>query len=102
MNNYIIPANSKKSQMFLGFLTLIDAFIFGAGILVTLALLLVFKNASIGLLIVALIPLLVTSLLVMPVPNYHNVLQLITNVLTFYNRRRKYYWKGWCIYDGSK
>jgi hypothetical protein len=102
MNNYLIPANSKKSQMFLGFLTLIDAFIFGAGILVTLALLLVFKNASIGLLIVALIPLLVTSLLVMPVPNYHNVLQLITNVLTFYNRRRKYYWKGWCIYDGSK
>jgi hypothetical protein len=29
MNNYLIPANSKKSQMFLGFLTLVDAIIFG-------------------------------------------------------------------------
>lgn len=102
MNNYLIPANSKKSQMFLGFLTLVDTIIFGTGIIVTLGLLLIFKNASIGYLIIALIPLLVTAFLVLPVPNYHNVLQLITNVLTFYNRRRRYYWKGWCIYDGSK
>lgn len=99
MNQYLIPANSKKSQLLLGFLTYLDAAIFGTGILTTVVLLVIFKNASFAVLIICLIPLLVTAFLVLPIQYYHNMLQLITNILGFYNSRRHYYWKGWCVKD---
>ena len=102
MNEYLIPANSKKSQLILGFLTVIDLFIFGIGLACTLVMLLIFKNPSLGMMIVMLLPLLVSTFLVLPVPNYHNMLQLIVNVVSFFIGRRRYYWKGWCIQDGEE
>lgn len=101
MNEYLIPANSKKSQLILGFLTPIDLAIFLVGLGVTLLMLLIFRNPGIIMMILMLLPLLVATLLVLPVPNYHNVLQLITNILTFFNGRKRYMWKGWCIQDGD-
>ena len=80
-NNYLIPANTKKSQYILGFFTPTDLILFGIGCLISFALLLI------------------VSFLVMPVPHYHNVLQLITNIFNFYTNQRKYYWKGWSIYE---
>lgn len=97
MNEYLIPANSKKSQLILGFLTPIDLGIFLVGLTITLIMLMIFKNPSIGMMIIMLLPLLLATFLVLPVPNYHNILQLITNVLNFFTKRRNYYWKGWCI-----
>ena len=99
-NNYLIPANSKKSMMILGFFTPIDLAIFGLGCTVTLTLLFLFNDrVEIGALLMILSPALLSAFLVMPVPNYHNVLQLLTNIVLFVFGRKRFYWKGWCIYD---
>ena len=99
MNEYLIPANSKKSQLILGYLTPIDLIIFLVGLTTTLLLLVIFKNPSIIIMVGMLLPLLIATFLVLPVPNYHNMLQLITNVILFFTKRRRYYWKGWCILE---
>lgn len=99
-NNYLIPANSKKSMMILGFFTPIDLIIFGVGCTITLSLLFLFNDkVEMGSLLLILSPALVSAFLVMPVPNYHNVLQLITNIVMFVFSRKRLYWKGWCIRD---
>ncbi len=97
MNNYLIPANSKKSQLILGFFTGLDLILFGTGVGVTLILLLIIQSAKIGVMILILCPALITGFLVLPVPHYHNVLQFIINVYTFYSETRKYVWRGWCF-----
>ncbi len=99
MNNFIIPANTKKSQLILGWFTPTDLIIFGTGCALTIIMLIIMQNAKFGELILILLPALVTGFLVMPVPNYHNVLQLLTNIFNFYKNRRNYYWKGWCVSD---
>ena len=101
-NNYLIPANSKKSQLILGFFTPVDLIIFGVGCAITLALLFVFNNkVNIGALLLILSPALIASFLVLPVPNYHNILQLLTNIITFIFGRKRLYWKGWCVKVGK-
>ena len=99
MNNYIIPANTKKSQLILGFFTPVDLILFGSGCGITILLLMVIHNATFGEMILMLLPALITGFLVMPVMYYHNVLQLITNIFNYYLNTRRYYWKGWCVYD---
>ena len=96
MNNYLIPANSKKSQLILGFFTGIDLILFGSGVGLTLILLLTIQSANMGVMLLILAPALITGFLVMPIPNYHNVLQFIVNLYTYFTERRRYYWKGWC------
>ncbi len=98
-NNFIIPANTKKSQLILGFFTPSDLIIFGTGVSLTIILLLFMQDASFIELVFILLPALITGFLVMPVPHYHNILQLLTNIITFYNGRRRYYWRGWCVRD---
>ena len=99
MNNYLIPANTKKSKLILGFFTPIDLIIFGTGCTITLILLVIFQGMNFSMALVILMPALISGFLVVPVPNYHNVLQLLTNIFTFYLNRKRYYWKGWCIRD---
>ena len=102
MENYLIPANSKKSQLILGFFTPIDLIIFSVGVVLTFTMLLVIKTSSLGLMLLILTPALISTFLVLPVPHYHNMLQLLTNIFTFYGGRRRYYWKGWCMHDGNE
>ena len=98
---YLIPANSKKSSLILGLFTEADAWIFGGGVGLTLLLLLVIHADTFWGMAVTLIPGLVAAFLVFPVPNYHNILQLLINIYTFYFvRQRTYTWKGWCYKDG--
>ena len=101
MNNYLIPANSKKSQLILGFFRGIDLILFGSGVGITLILLLTIQSANLGVMLLILAPALITGFLVMPVPNYHNVLQFIVNLYTYFSERRRYYWKGWCYQNGE-
>ncbi len=96
MNNYIIPANSKKSQLILGFFTQTDLILFGSGAATTMVLLMAIDGPTFYQLILMLLPLLITGFLVMPVMHYHNVLQFLTNFFTFALGRKRYYWKGWC------
>ena len=96
MNNYLIPANSKKSQLILGFFTLTDIILFGFGCGLTILLLMIVQ------MILILMPAVITGFLVTPVMHYHNVLQFITNVCNFIFNPRRYYWKGWCVKDEFK
>ena len=74
--NYLIPANTKKSKLILGFFTPVDLIIFGVGVSVTIIMLLIFQGMTFNMAIVILMPALISGFLVIPVPNYHNVLQL--------------------------
>ena len=101
-NNYIIPANTKKSQLIFGFFTPVDLILFGSGCFITILMLVIIQNASFGELILMILPAAIAGFLVMPVTHYHNILQLLTNIVNFYSNRRKYYWRGWCISDESE
>ena len=102
MNSYLIPANSKKSMLKLGLFTNLDLILFGSGVGLTVLLLLVLPGNGIVSLLLTLLPALISAFLVFPIANYHNVLQLIINIYTFYFvRQRTYVWKGWCYKDGN-
>ena len=99
-NNYLIPANSKKSQLILGFFTGVDLIILGIGCAITLSLLIIFgQSLSTWQSVIVLIPAVISGFLVTPVLHYHNVLQFITNVVKFLFNPRRYYWRGWCAKD---
>lgn len=100
--NYLIPANSKKSGMILGLFTPIDLIIFGSGVGLTLILLIALQAASLSTIIAILSPALISGFLVFPVPNYHNVLQLIINMVTYFFKPKDYIWRGWDYKNGNK
>ena len=97
MGNYLIPANSKKSMLILGVFTTTDLILFGSGVGTTGLLLLIITTSSIYEMILLILPALITGLLVMPVPNYHNVLGFLSSLIKYFSNRRRYYWKGWCV-----
>ncbi len=103
MNNYLIPANSKKSQMILGLFTPGDLIVFLTGIAITVALLIAFKSNNLATLLGFASPALLGTFLVAPVPNYHNVMTLMGNAINFATGQKKYYWRGWCAsYDSNR
>lgn len=95
MQEYIMPANSKKSGLILGLFTPADLVVLSIGLPISVVLLLMFKNAGLFMLILAIIPGLTAVLLVFPVPHYHNVMQLLINIFKYYTGRKKYEWRGW-------
>jgi len=98
-DSYLVPANAKRGTLWLNVFRPIDAAIFGIGVLVTLFLLAVFANDNIITLIICILPAGITGLLVVPIPNYHNVLCAIQSIIAFYSNSREYEWKGWCFYE---
>ena len=102
MNGYLVPANTKKSLLIFNMLRPIDAFILGIGILISVVLLLIFNDVNTLMLIVSCIPMVISLILVLPIPNYHNTLVALQSILRFYNERRNYIWKGWCVYNEFK
>jgi len=95
MQEYIMPANSKKSGLILGLFTIKDLIVLSIGVPISVILLLIFRTAGLLMLILAIIPGSITILLVFPVPHYHNVMQLLTNIFKYYSGRKKYEWRGW-------
>ena len=102
MNVTMVPANTKKSMLIFSMLRPIDAIILGTGIGISVILLLIFSNAGTLITLVSCIPMAISLILVMPIPNYHNTLVALQSIYRFYNERRNYIWKGWCIYDEYK
>lgn len=103
MNNYLIPANTKKSMLIFGLFNKLDLILFGTGIGLTLIFLLVLPiDNNFVVAIIALLPAVITGFLVMPVPNYHNIRTLINSAFKFIMGQRKFKWKGWCVLDGEK
>ena len=97
MNNYLIPANSKKSLLIFGVFNKIDLIMFGIGISATLLLLLILPVDKIVFAVIAIAPGLITGFLVLPIPNYHNMLTIIREGFNFFTQRRNFIWKGWCF-----
>jgi len=102
MRGSLVPANTKKSMLIFSILRPIDAIILGVGISISVFFLLILGNSGTLLLLVACIPMLVSLILVLPIPNYHNTLVALQSIMRFYNERRNYIWKGWCVYDEFK
>lgn len=101
-NQYLIPANSKKSMLLLGLFEWLDLYILGGGVGITMLLIFLIPMNNLTLTAVALAPGLICSFLVMPFPNYHNVRVLIKEMLTYALERKNYIWKGWCSRDEFK
>ncbi|MDD2490254.1 MAG: hypothetical protein PHY26_03280, partial [Bacilli bacterium] len=68
---------------------------------VSITLIMIFSMTADNLVktIIILGPGLLSGFLVLPVPNYHNVLTVLSSALSFLTERRRFIWKGWCFYD---
>ncbi len=97
--NYLIPANTKRGTLIFGIFRPADAIIFGVGVLVTIVLLAIMPVGTTLQLLLVLLPAAICTFLVIPVPNYHNMLTIIIELYTFLTTRQKYIWKGWCVKD---
>ena len=95
--NYLIPANTKKSQLFFGVFNTFDLILFGTGLGISLLLLIALPVEDLTFALIAVAPGLITGFLVFPIPYYHNVLTVIKNVIIFYTTRQEFIWKGWCV-----
>ena len=93
---FLVPANSKRAKLIFGFFKPFDLVIFIIGIGLTFVLLMVFSLDSLSNVIKILIPICISGMLVFPLPNYHNVMTLILDIILFYVNRRVYIWRGWC------
>jgi len=102
MNNYLIPANSKKSMLYFGLFNATDLWIFGSGLLVTFLLLIILPVENFVPAIIAIAPGAICSFLVLPVPNYHNVRTFIKSFITYLRTDKKIHWKGWCLLNGNE
>jgi len=71
VNEYLIPANTKKGQLILGIFRPFDLILFLSGVVVTILLLLILPLSSTMVALVALLPALICAFLVMPLPYYH-------------------------------
>lgn len=100
--DYLIPANTKKGQLIFGLFRPIDLILFGTGIFITVIFLIFIEMTSTIVTVLILLPALVTGFLVVPVPYYHNMLIVISELLEFFRNQRRYEWKGWCVTLGIK
>ncbi len=96
---FLIPANSKKSMLIFGLFNTFDLVLVSSGVAVTLLLLLILPIDQILFAILAILPGIICAFLVLPVPNYHNVLTVIKSTIDFFTRRQRFVWKGWCFED---
>ena len=104
-NRYLIPANTKRGQLILNIFRPIDLGIFITGLVVTFILLIALGglvSSNIFVAILALLPALICTGLVIPVANYHNFLVAIQELIHFYSNNRNYKWRGWCAVYESK
>ena len=99
MNQYLIPANSKRSMMILGLFEKVDLIIFGIGAGITGILMMIINAETIKQLVIILTPLLISVTMVLPIPNHRNVWNFTANVYNYFSNQRTYKWKGWCMLD---
>lgn len=99
---YLIPANTKRGRLIFGWFRPFDLALLGSGILITFVLLAFVPMYSAWMVILILAPALITAFLVMPVPYYHNMLNIIVELYEYLTNRQTYRWKGWCWRDGKK
>lgn len=103
MNQYLIAANTKRGQLIFNVFRPIDLGIISTGTAITFILFLIIQPQQLLWGIIVLLPFLVCAFLVLPIPNYHNVLCVIQNIYRFYIvDQNELVWKGWCAKDEYK
>lgn len=102
MNDYLIPANTKRGQLILGLFQPIDLIILGIGLIITLILIVILPMEQVWFAVAAITPGLIAGFLVLPVAYYHNIRQLLTEMIKYIINRKRYIWKGWCFLDESQ
>lgn len=100
--NYLIPANSKSGQLIFNIFRPFDLILFASGFVISVLSLMIVSPTTFAAAGICLIPVAICTLLVVPVPNYHNVLTVIIELIMFYYNRRNYKWRGWCNTDEYK
>ena len=97
MNDYLIPANTKKGQLIFNIFRWVDLIILLIGAIISIVLMIVFSGYDTVLFMaLKLLPLGLCIALVIPIPYYHNILVFIQEAYMFIISRRTYRWKGWC------
>ena len=96
MNNYLIPANSKKGQLIFNVFREVDLAVLAVGIAVTIILAVAIDSDKILYTVLKLLPLGISVLLVVPVAYYHNVLVFIQEMFKYFTSQKVFKWKGWC------
>jgi len=100
---YIVPANSKKSQLILSYFTLFDLIVFVIGVSISIILLMIFKSDNFLVMIGLALPALISAFLILPLPPYyHNIMTFIGNFNKYMVSIKKYYWRGWCQSYGDR
>ncbi len=99
---YLIPANTKRSMLIFGLFKPIDLIIFIVGLVLTGLLVVTIGTDTPAQVIIGLAPLLITTLMVSPVPNHRNLWTFTVNVYTYFTSQRKYRWRGWCMLHGEE
>lgn len=99
MHNYLIPANTKRGNLILGVFRPFDLILFGTGVLITLVLLAIMPMGTTWQVIIVILPAAICGFLVIPVPNYHNMLTIIVEAYEYVTTTQKFIWKGWCVKD---
>jgi len=102
VNGYLIPANAKKGTLIFNIFRPLDLWLFSGGVVISLIALAIVPSTSLVAVAIALMPGCICGLLVLPVPNYYNVLCALCSIYNFYSKRRKFVWKGWCFYEQFK
>lgn len=101
-NSYLVPANAKRGTLIFNIFRPFDLILFGIGMVTSLLLLAIFSSSNILLTLLFCLPGAICGFLVIPIPNYHNILCAIQSIFRFYNNRRKFVWRGWCFYEQFK
>ena len=103
MDQFLIAANSKRAQLILNVFRPIDLAIACVGASVTFILFLAIQPEELSSAIIVLAPVLVCAFLVLPIPNYHNVLCILKNIYIYdIVDKNDLVWEGWCVKDEYK
>ena len=102
MNNYLIHANTKRSMLIFGIFRPIDLGIFITGGVLTFVMIFINNPQDLTDVFIDLIPLLVGSIMITPVPNQMNIWSFTVNVYSFLIHQRNYRWRGWCKSYGEE
>ena len=102
MHGYLIPANAKRGTLIFNIFRPFDLILFSIGVGVSLLALALVPSTSLVAVILAILPAGICGLLILPIPNYHNVLCALDSMYRFYTGQRHYRWKGWCFYEQFK
>lgn len=98
-HGFLVPANAKKGSLIFNIFRPFDLFLFGGGLIISFFFLAILPTSNTILLFLACLPAIICGILVLPIPNYHNTLVALISIYNYYTGRKKYIWKGWCLYE---